>query len=164
MRKDFDKIVAKHKDKIFKTCLGFAYNEEDAKDLVQEVFINIWSGLSKFKREAKISTWIYRLTINTCLMHKRKKQIEFTALKEDVADYVQVVLPTNESVAKDLLLLRKYLNELEEKDRVIMILYLENLQYDEIAEITGLTKNYIGVKISRIKNNLKLKFENHGRN
>lgn len=158
---EIQKIIQTHKDKIFKTCLGFTGTVEEAKDLVQEVCINLWRGLDAFRQEAQISTWVYRVTVNTCLMYKRKKRpkiLDMTAISNQA-----VTEKENASNEEDLLLLRRFISELPEKDRIIMILYLENLSYEEIAEVTGITTNYIGVKINRIKKSLSKKFTQHGR-
>jgi len=161
MSQNIKHIIETHKDKIFKTCLGFTGNSEEAKDLVQEVCIHLWQGLEKFRKESTISTWIYRVTVNTCLMYKRKKKVDtvaLSAIKE---------LPTKEPVdiTKDneVKLLQRFISELPEKERIIIILYLENLSYEAIAEVTGIATNYIGVKINRIKKLLTKKFKEHGK-
>jgi len=161
MSQNIKHIIEVHQDKIYKTCLGFTGNSEEAKDLLQEVCINLWLGLAKFRKEATISTWIYRVTVNTCLMYKRKKKVDtvaLSAIKE---------LPTKEPVdiTKDneVKLLQRFISELPEKERIIIILYLENLSYEAIAEVTGIATNYIGVKINRIKKLLTKKFKEHGK-
>ena len=159
---EIQSIIHTYKDNIFKTCLGFTGNVEEANDLVQEVCINLWRDLDSFQQNAQISTWIYRVTVNTCLMHKRKKRLEVVPLKTATSP---IAVQTEQKVTNesDLLLLRKFIADLPEKERVLMLLYLENLSYDEMASITGLTSNYIGVKINRIKKSLTKKFNQHGR-
>ena len=160
MTNNIKHIIETHKAKIFKTCLGFTGNSEEAKDLVQEVCINLWQGLGKFRKDANISTWIYRVTVNTCLMYKRKKKLQTIALS-NVQEPKFLADKANDKAEKDLQLLRKYIAELPEKERIIIILYLENLSYEEIAEVTGITVNYLGVKINRIKKILTKKFNNY---
>ncbi|MEM8899307.1 MAG: sigma-70 family RNA polymerase sigma factor, partial [Bacteroidota bacterium] len=96
-----------------------------------------------------------------CLMYKRKRKEIFQSLSE-VAD--EGVLPEHlkNDHQKDIQLLTKFIAELPEKDRIIMILYLENLTYEEISEVTGLSSNHIGVKINRIKQKLSKKFKAYG--
>lgn len=162
MQKEIQHIIEAHQAKIFKTCLGYTGNAEEAKDLVQEVCINLWLGLAKFKKEAAISTWIYRITVNTCLMYKRKKKIDTL----DLSIVQEKNIVSNKSIddsESDIKLLQQFIAELPEKDRIIMILYLENLSYEAIAEVTGISTNYIGVKINRSKKTLTQKFNQHGR-
>lgn len=161
MSQNIKHIIETHQDKIFKTCLGFTGNTEEAKDLVQEVCIHLWQGLEKFRKEANISTWIYRVTVNTCLMYKRKKKVRTVALSSIQEPKTGEENPTDKS-ADDVKLLQKLIAELPEKDRIIIILYLENLSYEEIAEVTGISTNYIGVKINRIKKLLTKKMKEHG--
>ncbi|MEM6765447.1 MAG: sigma-70 family RNA polymerase sigma factor [Bacteroidota bacterium] len=161
MQKDIQHIIQSYQGKILKTCLGFTGDPEEAKDLAQEVLINIWLGRDSFQQKSSVSTWIYRITVNTCLMYKRKKKQEFHSLSE-VAE--QLVLPESdhEETRLNIQLLTSFIAELAEKDRIIMILYLENLTYEEIHEVTGLTINHIGVKINRIKKQLSKKFKTYG--
>lgn len=158
MQLDINHIIKTHQSKIYKTCLGFTGDSETAKDLLQEVCVNLWLGLEKFNGQSTIATWIYRITVNTCLMYQRKKKITTV----DMAT-IQEPKTTDEFTAdepnQDLQLLQRFITELPEKERIIMILYLENLSYEEIAEVIGISINYIGVKINRIKKNLTKKFE-----
>ena len=163
MQKQIEHIISNHKDKIFKTCLGFTFDVEEAKDLVQEVLVNIWLGLEKFRKESSISTWVYRITVNTCLMHQRKKKILLAPLNEFENQLAEDSIISDPADNHNLSLLRKFLSELPDKDRVIMVLYLENLRYQEISEITGLSSNHIGVKINRIKKSISKKFKQHGK-
>lgn len=162
MKKEIRHIIETHQAKIFKTCLGFTGNPEEAKDLVQEVCIHLWQGLEKFRQDANISTWIYRVTVNTCLMYKRKRKIDtvtLSTIKE---------MPTKKeeasAVEEEVKLLKQFIVALPEKERIIIILYLENLSYDEIAEVIGISSNYIGVKINRIKKLLTKKFKEEKKN
>ena len=122
MNQNIKHIIHTHQDKIYKTCLGFTGNSEEAKDLLQEVCINLWLGLEKFRNDAAISTWIYRVTVNTCLMYKRRKKVDIVALSAIKE------LPTKEqtdtTTDKDVKLLQQLISALPEKERGI-ILYLE---------------------------------------
>ncbi len=162
MSQNIKHIIKTHQDKIFKTCLGFTGNPEEAKDLVQEVCIHLWQGLEKFRQDANISTWIYRVTVNTCLMYKRKKKIDTVGLSS-IHELKAGADNTIDKSVQDLKLLQQLIAELPEKERIIIILYLENLSYEEIADVTGITTNYIGVKINRIKKLLTKKMKEHGK-
>lgn len=154
-------IIDQYGKSIFKICLGYVKSVEDAEDVVQEVYINIWKGLKTFRQEANIRTWIYRITVNTCLLRLRKKSIQTVAL-----DSIEYSLPLQQNdkiqFEESFLLLHKYIQQLDEKERVIALLYLEGLSHKEIAKVVGITPNYVGVKINRIKNFLTDKFKNNG--
>ena len=158
MQPSIEHIIEIHQAKIYKTCLGFTGDAEQAKDLWQEVCINLWIGLEKFRGNAAIATWVYRVTVNTCLMYQRKKRLQTVPLESTHSAKLQQsdkYSKPDSGVAQ----LQRYIAELPEKDRLIMVLYLENLTYDEIAEIIGVSSNYIGVKINRIKKILSKKFK-----
>lgn len=161
MSQEIKHIIEVHQDKIYKTCLGFTGNSEEAKDLLQEVCINLWLGLEKFRQNATIATWIYRVTVNTCLMYQRKKKVPIIALSA----IQELPIKEQQEVATDkkVKLLQQFISALPEKERIIIILYLENLSYEEIADVTGISTNYIGVKINRIKKLLTKKFNEYGK-
>ena len=153
MSSNINEIIEKYKSTIYKTCLGFTNNIEDANDLSQEVFIHIWKGIKNFRRDSSLNTWIYRITVNTCLMHHRKKKIKlfsFDDIDESLLGSTQNLNDKDEELEELYMMISK----LNEKDRLIIILYLEDLSYEKIANIIGISINYVGVKINRIKKKL----------
>ena len=122
-------------------------------DLYQEVVLNIWRSFTKFRNECKISTWIYRIALNTCIsfIRKEKNIPEFVTLNPDV----NTVVDENDPLHEMLRQLYHLINQLGQLDKSIILLYLEEKSYDEIAEITGLTVTNVATKISRIKDKLK---------
>lgn len=128
-------------------------NKSDIEDLLQDIYINIWNSLDKFKGEAKISTWIYRIAVNTALLHNKQLQKD----RKVIANYLQE--KTNEDddyteIEENIVLLKKSINQLMEQDRILISLLLEGLKYDDIADILGITLNNVGVKINRAKKRL----------
>ena len=158
MSHKLDHIIEEHLPKIYKTCLGFAGDHIIAKDLVQESCINICLGFENFKGRSTIATWIYRVTVNTCLMYKRGQKDSAVPLS-DIGEVDFLHDSTSQREESKLLIVSKLLTELPEQDRIIIILYLERLSQKEISEIIGISPNYVGVRISRIKNKLFKKFK-----
>jgi RNA polymerase sigma-70 factor (ECF subfamily) len=124
-----------------------------AKDLCQEVFINIWNALSSFKGEALHKTWIYRITVNTCLLYLRDNKKKQTASLNEVPYGEEHVTSDNDQNKYDNLY--RVIGELPQVERLIMMLLLEELDYSEIAQITGLSAIHLRVKIHRIKKKMK---------
>lgn len=162
---DFEALYQSHKDKIYRLCLGFIREKDVANDLFQEILIKIWRNLESFKGESEISTWIYRIAYNTALTFtakEKKKADQQTELPEtlDLAE------PENYSQEqeKQLQLLYQAISELPELDRIIATLLLEGSAYKTIAEISGISENYVAVKVNRIKATLtqKLNPQPHG--
>lgn len=147
----FKEIYKTYSPKVHRLCLGYTGNAMEADDLLQEVFIKAWQNLDKFRGDSKISTWIYRIAVNTCLYHlrsqknKRSVDIDKTIIgKEDEADDKE----------QQIQLLYKCISELSEADRLIITLLLEEVPYGEIAAVTEISEGNLRVKIHRIKQQL----------
>ncbi|SHJ11768.1 RNA polymerase sigma factor [Flavobacterium terrae] len=151
MESQFKQIYADYSLKVHRLCLGYTGDSMQADDLMQEVFIKIWENLPKFRGESQVSTWLYRIAVNTCLLHLRdskkfsKVDIEKTTLK--MSD------DTNDK-ENQVQLLYKCISELNEADRLIITLMLEEVPYNEIAEATSISEGNLRVKIHRIKQQL----------
>jgi RNA polymerase sigma-70 factor (ECF subfamily) len=137
--------------------MAYVNDRDQAKDLTQETFIAVWENLPSFKNQSKISTWIFRIATNNCLRAiERSKRIKMTGLPEDLP-----LIPEEKKEAK-LNFLYNCIAELEETERIIISLVLENLPQAEIASIVGLSHANTRVKIHRIKERLSEKFKQHG--
>ena len=150
MELQFEQIYKEFSPRIYKLCLSYSGEKLLADDLHQETWIAVWNSLSKFRNESKISTWIYRIAINTCLMGIKK-------LKNKAENSEEIISKMEEEESFDenqITILHKSIAELKEADRIIITLVLEEKPYPEIAEITGITENNLRVKIHRIKNEL----------
>ena len=149
----FETLYKEHHAMVYQMCMGFMKGDRDmASDLSQEIFINIWNALRQFKNESSHKTWIYRITVNTCLQQIRKeKNKKRVSIGEgfDLAD-----VPVNPAEENHLRLYRA-VGQLEEVDRLIIMMVLEEVGYDEIARVIGISDANLRVKIHRIKKALK---------
>ena len=148
--------IEQNKHKLLRICSVYAYDDEDRKDLFQEVLVNIWKSMPSFKANASIGTWMFRVTLNVCLRiqaKQSKKKKQFVNM-----DSVELSMYAGHEASSDerpeLQQMRACIKKLNEADKAVITLYLEELAYKEIAEITGLTENHVAVKIKRIKNKL----------
>lgn len=144
----FLQTLEKEKDRIFRICNTYADDAEDARDLFQEVVYNFWKTLPNFQGKSSISTWLYRIAINVCLKQKARKRIE-TIRHVEVENFEERV-QANPHLEALYLAIKK----LDKVDRALIMLYLEELPYKEISQITGLTENHIAVKMKRIREKL----------
>lgn len=146
---------------VLHVCKGFVKGDPDqAKDLAQDVFINTWNALDRFKGASGYKTWIYRITVNTCLKYIRDRKDKSHVSAEDA---VQVPTSSAEEhhIASDNLYVA--IGELGEMDRLIIMMVLDELKYEEIADVVGISESNLRVKIHRIKKQLKEIIERHGR-
>jgi RNA polymerase sigma-70 factor (ECF subfamily) len=159
----FKEILSENKARLRRLCRAYIPDAEEAEDLLQEIFINIWNSLPSFRAEAKPGTWAYRVAINTALSYRRswlKKWMLFdkNEKKLQASDNQE---DKNEKIETENKLEKLYgqITLLKKEERIIITLALDGLSYQEIAEIVGIEANYVGVKLNRIKtkliNNLK---------
>jgi RNA polymerase sigma-70 factor (ECF subfamily) len=139
---------------IIKICRAYTNTQEDFEDYYQEVCLQIWRSKDNFKEQSAWSTWIYRLTLNVCLTFLKKKK---NNSQNNTSDVLPDEMIADSRVFKDESLSQLYdaIRQLSEIDRGVILLYLEEKSYQEIADITGTNSNNIGVRISRIKERLK---------
>jgi len=145
--------LEQNKQKLLRVCSVYAEDKEDKKDLFQEVLIHIWQSMPSFKEKSSLSTWMFRVTLNVCLRlqtKQAKKRDHFMKLDsitiENISDE-----EANEEDHERLIKLRSCIKKLNDADKAVTTLYLEELSYKEISDITGLTENNVAVKIKRIK-------------
>ena len=149
-RINFERLVQEQKSTIYSVCYMFADNTMQANDLFQEVLINLWNGYGKFRGESGLRSWVYRVSMNTCISCRRKKRVA-TAPLDLAPDITDGYSPQSRQMQQ----LHQRIQKLEPLDRAIVLLWLENLPYDEIAAIVGSTAKNIGVRLVRIKEKLK---------
>lgn len=155
---EFTNLYNEYGEGIKKLCLGYTGDAVLAQDLLQETFIAVWNNMQNFRAEAKWSTWIYRIAVNTCLTHLRKK----TATLVDIANTSLAMLPDEiNTKEQEVHLLYKCISHLPETERVIITMVLEDKPYNEIASITGITETNLRVKIHRIKKQLTQIYNSH---
>ena len=136
---------------IYKLVSLYALDEEDKKDLYQEVLLQTWKAWPNFRGDAKFSTWLYRICLNTLLTHARaKKRIDYKESLEAVAPVVENKSVQNQEAQRLHLAIRR----LAETDRAIISLHLDGSENSEIATITGISNNNVAVKLHRIKQQL----------
>ncbi len=155
MTEIFEQLLENNKEKIYRICKIYAVTPLEPQDLFQEVIFAIWKSISSFKGNSSIDTWIYRITLNVCLRSKQKfEKKNFKTVRLESVQFVPVDMPLDRTQQAKQKALTSCISSLNETDKSIIILYLEELRYKEIAEITGMTENYIAVKMKRIKKTL----------
>jgi len=150
---DFEKIYQENYQKVIRVCMGYFNGDEDlAKDLTQEVFIKVWRQLSSFRNESVISTWIYRITVNTCILQFRnKKYLKRMGTIERLTENEEETHPSKENRLKQMY---QCIDKLPKDSKGIILLELEGVPQKEIAEIMGLSHEAVRVRVHRIKSSL----------
>jgi len=155
----FLSIIESYKGIIYKVARSYCKNEENKKDLIQEIIIQLWLSFNKYDDQYKLTTWIYRIALNVSISYYRKehRRTEIShPLPEGILSYNEASHPGENNTEVEQL--HRFIKELKEIDRAIIILYLEGNNQQETADILGLTPTNVSTKISRIKQQLKQKF------
>lgn len=152
-KKHFLQIISHHQGLINSVCKMYVQQQEDFKDIRQEVILQLWKSLPGFRNESRISTWIYRVAFNTILTSRRdtKKHSNHLSLSEAEHDSLAVPVFADDDVQHLLFII----SQLEDKDKAIVVLYLEGYSHKEIADILSLTPTNISTRMNRIKVRLK---------
>lgn len=149
---DFARIIREHKGTVYTVCYMFSKDEEEVADLFQDILVNLWKGFAKFRGDSSIRTWIYRVSLNTCISADRKKKRRGENLPLDMN--INLFDDSVEDL-KQVRMLQNRISRLGPFDRAIVLLWLENLSYDEIGAIVGITAKNVSVRLFRIKEQLR---------
>jgi RNA polymerase sigma-70 factor (ECF subfamily) len=138
-REAFDEIVRRHRRHVYVLCFRFVSNHEDAADLAQDVFVRAFRGLGRFKHDASLGTWLYRITVNTCLNHKALRRLETEPVEAGEHVDVRVMSPVDAVVRQEnAIAVRRAIRQLPPRQRATLILRIyQDLSHEEIARILG---------------------------
>lgn len=148
---EFAQIVKENRSTIYTVCYMFSKDPDEVGDLFQETLINLWRGFASFKGKSEVSTWIWRVSLNTCISFERKKKLRRT---EPLSMELNVFDSRDED-NRQIQMLHSRIHRLQPFDRAIVLLWLENLSYEEIASIVGISVKNVSVRLFRIKEELK---------
>lgn len=152
LEKRFNALVEGHSSLIMKICFGYARTQSEFDDLYQDALINIWQGLPSFRGDASPKTWIYRVTLNTCVSTLRKR------LKEPVSvgiESLSEVIDNDDERKMQLMELHRRIAMLSGVDKAMVMMWLDEYSYDEIAALTGMARNTVATRLRRAKEKIK---------
>lgn len=164
MEKDkFIEVIKDNQKLIFKICYSYCSNPENRKDLQQEILMQLWNSFSKFDGRVKVSTWIYRIALNTAISyyrtdckHKNKNvTIDASIISLSIFEY------DSSDQDEKIAMLYEFIDSLNEMDKALILLYLDDIKQKEIADILGISETNVATKISRIKKRLNEQFSNN---
>ncbi|MBS1516461.1 MAG: RNA polymerase sigma factor [Bacteroidetes bacterium] len=164
----FLKIISDHKKLIYKICYAYCKDPDDRKDLEQEIIIQIWRSLDKYDEKFKLSTWLYRISLNTAISFYRKAATEDKYREQYSKEIIslQEINPAENSSEKGnkderIDFIYEFLEELDKVNKALLLLYLDCNTYKEISLILGISETNVATKISRLKTKLREKFKNN---
>ena len=150
-KQEFARFVGEQKSTIYTVCYMFSKDEDEVADLFEEVIINLWKGFKGYQGRSSPRTWVYRVSLNTCISLDRKKRRRKTVpLTMDIN-----LFEDSDADTRQVQMLRSRIARLGPFDRAIVLLWLENMSYDEIGQIVGISTKNVSVRLFRIKEQLK---------
>lgn len=157
----FLEVINSHKGLLLKICSMYASNRNDVHDLYQDIVLNIWRSFDTFRGESKITTWLYRIALNTAIINLRKIRRSPVMLDSQI-EALQVTDPDPSIDMEDFRHLYAAIHQLPEIEKAIILMHLEGVPGDEISRITGLSTGNVRVRINRTKSHLKSILEEQG--
>ena len=160
---EHSKVMGKIKDNeriIYKICNSYCSNKNDREDLAQEIIYQLLKSYHSFSDQYRFSTWMYRVALNVAISFYRKNEFKKTLNYDEIKSDPKDEVSHSAELEGNLTILEKYIDQLKELDKALMLLYLESKSYKEISEILGISETNVATKISRIKEVLKQKFSN----
>ena len=153
LEKEFLDMIEAQKRTIYKVCYMYANNQDDLNDLFQETVLNLWKGFPSYRGDSKLATWVYRIAMNTCITYLRHatRRPQTVPMTANVASQ----MAADEDTAARLQELYRLINRLGKLERALILLWLEERSYQEMADILGLSKTNVAVKLNRIKEKLR---------
>ena len=158
----FAEVIDSHQGAIYRLSCAYVRNEADRQDVLQEILIHVWNGLGGFHESAKLSTWVFRISINTCLTWLRKEKrrgrmLKKAAIEQKIREST-LEWQHDQNRRENLEHLHEAIFELEEMDRLLVALYLEGMASAEVASILGISAGNCRIKLHRIKKQLGTKW------
>ena len=154
-KEEFLKLISEHQDLIRKVAAIYHKNKADQEDAFQEILVSLWQAYPTFRGESKFSTWLYRVALNTVISGFRKASNRVRKNQSDIHITDELLGPSSEDLSEEIECLYRAIDHLSDIEKAIIMLYMEEKTYDDIAEIMGMTRTNVGVKINRIKKKLK---------
>ena len=148
---EFEQLVRTHKATIYAVCYLFSKDQDEVADLFQECLINLWKSWAGYEGRSDVKTWIYRVSLNVCVsLYRKRKRHSTVPLTMDINPYEE-----DNQNSQQMERLRQRINQLPPYDRAIVLLWLENISYEEIGAIVGITAKNVSVRLVHIKEQLK---------
>jgi RNA polymerase sigma factor (sigma-70 family) len=148
----FERLVREQKSTIYTVCYMFSKNQDEVADLFQESLMHLWQGFDSFEQRSNPRTWTYRVALNTCISFNRKKKHKTVPLTMDINLFAD---DSSDADTRQIEMLHRRISQLKPFDRAIVLLWLEDMSYEEIGDVVGISPKNVSVRLVRIREQLK---------
>ncbi len=158
----FFTLILANKKIIYKICHTFCKDPEDRKDLAQEIIIQLWNSANRYDPQYQLSTWIYRIALNVAISFQRSESRRKKHFADSMISFPDIFVPESQSLSADenIAFLYQFIDQMDALNKALILLYLDDLSYREIAAILGISESNVGTKLGRLKQKLKTQFAN----
>ena len=162
LQERFQTVVDQHKKILYKVCNSYCRNRDDRDDLAQEIIIQLWRSFGKFDERYRFSTWMYRIALNVAISFYRREHTRTRYVISDEEHLLEAIDETKDE-PEEIRLLYEFIGGLDPLNKALVLLYLDGNNYQEIAEVLGISETNVATKISRLKSKMKQEFRGTGR-
>jgi len=162
LKERFQTLIDEHKKILYKICNSYCRNRDDREDLVQEIVIQLWQSFRTFDQRRRFPTWMYRIALNVAISFYRRESTRTRHVFLSDEELLEVAVKT-EDQSEDLLRLYQFIDGLDPLKKALILLYLDGNNYQEIADILGISETNVATKINRLKMKLKQDIGGNGR-
>lgn len=158
-KEEFLRVLEENQGIIFKICNSYCADSEDRKDLAQDIIVQLWKSFGNYNPQYKITTWLYRIALNVAISSSRKHSTRNKYSSTIDQSFLTLVDEDKADLSEELDLLQRFIQQLDNLSRALLLLWLDDNSYEEIAEILNISASNVGTKLGRIKKQLKKQFE-----
>jgi RNA polymerase sigma factor (sigma-70 family) len=161
LQEKFQIVVDQHKKILYKVCNSYCRNRDDRDDLAQEIIVQLWRSFGKFDERYRFSTWMYRIALNVAISFYRRENTRTRYVISDEQHLLEAI-DEAKNQPEEIGLLYEFIEGLDPLNKALVLLYLDGNNYQEIAEVLGISETNVATKISRLKNKMKQEFRGAG--
>jgi len=161
LQERFQTVVDQHKKILYKVCNSYCRNRDDRDDLAQEIIIQLWRSFGKFDERYRFSTWMYRIALNVAISFYRRENTRTRYVISDEQHLLEAVDEAKDQ-PEEIRFLYEFIDGLDPLNKALVLLYLDGNNYQEIAEVLGISETNVATKISRLKSKMKQEFRGTG--
>jgi RNA polymerase sigma-70 factor (ECF subfamily) len=161
LQERFQTAVDQHKKILYKVCNSYCGNRDDRDDLAQEIIIQLWRSFGKFDERYRFSTWMYRIALNVAISFYRRENTRTRYVISDEQHLLEAIDEAKDQ-PEEIRFLHEFIDGLDPLNKALVLLYLDGNNYQEIAEVLGISETNVATKISRLKSKMKQEFRGTG--
>ena len=161
LQERFQTVVDQHKKILYKVCNSYCRNRDDRDDLAQEIIIQLWRSFGKFDERYRFSTWMYRIALNVAISFYRRENTRTRYVISDEQHLLEAIDEAKDQ-PEEIRFLYEFIDGLDPLNKALVLLYLDGNNYQEIAEVLGISETNVATKISRLKSKMKQEFRGTG--